>query len=121
MAQFMANLAFLRWLALLSYRLIGSKVSKLIHTTNQKLIVRSNTVNVRTVLKIMVQLYTLDDVKQRNGKNGARTWIVIHDIVYDATDYLKDVRVSMQWHIWIVLKIGVDNIFRVSVQIFELG
>lgn len=52
--------------------------------------------NVRTVLKIMVQLYTLDDVKQRNGKNGARTWIVIHDIVYDATDYLKDVRVSMQ-------------------------
>lgn len=40
----------------------------------------------------MSQLYTLDEVKIRNGKNGARTWIVIHDVVYDVTDYLNDVR-----------------------------
>lgn len=44
----------------------------------------------------MSQLFTLDEVKTRNGKNGARTWIIIHDIVYDATDYLKDVSESVQ-------------------------
>lgn len=40
----------------------------------------------------MVQFYTLEEVKLRNGENGARTWIILHDCVYDATDYLKDVR-----------------------------
>lgn len=40
----------------------------------------------------MVQFYTLDEVKQQNGQNGNRTWVVIHDCVYDATDYLADVR-----------------------------
>lgn len=41
----------------------------------------------------MTKFYTLDEVKFHNGKNGARTWIVIHDNVYDATDYLPDVRI----------------------------
>lgn len=40
----------------------------------------------------MVQFYTLEEVKLKNGQNGTRTWIVIHDCVYDATDYLADVR-----------------------------
>lgn len=40
----------------------------------------------------MVQFYTLEEVKLRNGQNGARTWIVIHDCVYDATEFLPDVR-----------------------------
>lgn len=40
----------------------------------------------------MSQLYTLDEIKQQNGKNGAKTWVVIHDNVYDVSDYLKDVR-----------------------------
>lgn len=39
----------------------------------------------------MSQLYTLNDVRQRNGKNGADTWIVIRDIVYDVTKYLDEV------------------------------
>lgn len=39
----------------------------------------------------MSQLYTLDEVKAHNGPNGARTWIVLHDNVYDVTDYLEDV------------------------------
>lgn len=40
----------------------------------------------------MSQLFTLAEIKQYNGKNGAKTWVVIHDIVYDVTDYLQDVR-----------------------------
>ncbi|RLU15641.1 hypothetical protein DMN91_011395 [Ooceraea biroi] len=32
--------------------------------------------------------YTLADVAKCNGKNGARTWIVVHDNVYDVTDYM---------------------------------
>lgn len=40
----------------------------------------------------MSQLYTLAEIKQHNGKNGAQTWVVIHDNVYDVSDYLKDVR-----------------------------
>lgn len=39
----------------------------------------------------MPQTYTLNDVRQRNGKNGADTWIVIIDIVYDVTKYLHEV------------------------------
>lgn len=39
----------------------------------------------------MSQLFTLDEVKPHNGKDGAKTWIVLHDNVYDVTDYLKDV------------------------------
>lgn len=39
----------------------------------------------------MSQLYTLNDVRQRNGENGADTWIVIRDIVYDVTKYLDEV------------------------------
>lgn len=41
----------------------------------------------------MVQFYTLEEVKLRNGKNGAQTWIVIHDCVYDATEFLEEVRI----------------------------
>lgn len=40
----------------------------------------------------MAELYTLEEVKKHNGKDSDRTWIVIHDIVYDPTDYMKDVR-----------------------------
>lgn len=43
----------------------------------------------------MAQLYTLNDVRQRNGKNGADTWIVIKDNVYDVTKYLNDVSVLL--------------------------
>lgn len=43
------------------------------------------------VLKIMSKLYTLEEIKSQNGKNGAKTWIVLHDNVYDVTDYLEDV------------------------------
>ncbi|XP_011142869.1 cytochrome b5 [Harpegnathos saltator] len=32
--------------------------------------------------------YSLADVAKCNGKNGARTWIVIYDCVYDVTDYM---------------------------------
>ncbi|XP_032689735.1 cytochrome b5-like [Odontomachus brunneus] len=32
--------------------------------------------------------YSLADVAKCNGKNGARTWVVIYDNVYDVTDYL---------------------------------
>lgn len=39
----------------------------------------------------MSQLYTLEEIKPHNGKNGSKTWIVIQDIVYDVSDYLKDV------------------------------
>lgn len=38
-----------------------------------------------------VQLYTLVEIKENNGQNGAPTWIVIRDIVYDVTTYLDDV------------------------------
>ncbi|XP_054001038.1 cytochrome b5-like [Hylaeus anthracinus] len=31
--------------------------------------------------------YTLKEVAQRDGNDGSRTWIVIHDNVYDVTDY----------------------------------
>lgn len=40
----------------------------------------------------MSQLYTLADIQQYNGKDGAKTCISIHDNVYDVTDYLEDVR-----------------------------
>lgn len=40
----------------------------------------------------MSQLYSLAEIKPHNGKNGAKTWVVIHDNVYDVSDYLKDVR-----------------------------
>lgn len=39
----------------------------------------------------MSQLFTLEEIKPNNGKDGAKTWIVLHDNVYDVTDYLKDV------------------------------
>lgn len=39
----------------------------------------------------MSQFYTLNDVRQRNGKNGTDTWIVIRDIVYNVTKYLDEV------------------------------
>lgn len=39
----------------------------------------------------MSQLYTLDEVQPHNGQNEARTWIVLHDNVYNVTDYLEDV------------------------------
>ncbi|XP_020290703.1 cytochrome b5-like [Pseudomyrmex gracilis] len=32
--------------------------------------------------------YSLADVAKCNGKNGARTWIVINDYIYDVTDYM---------------------------------
>ncbi|XP_031632631.1 cytochrome b5-like isoform X2 [Contarinia nasturtii] len=34
--------------------------------------------------------YTLEEIKQYNGQHGCRTCIVIHDLVYDVTEYLKD-------------------------------
>lgn len=45
--------------------------------------------------KKMPQLYTLNDVRQRNGKDGADTWIVIKDIVYNVTKYLDEVNASV--------------------------
>lgn len=65
--------------------------------------------------KIMSQSYSLDEVKTRNGQNGARTWIVIHDIVYDVTDYLNDVREKTKfwfeiWANWI----KIDKFVRMS-------
>ncbi|CAL1689112.1 unnamed protein product [Lasius platythorax] len=33
--------------------------------------------------------YSLADVAKCNGKNGARSWIVIYDNVYDVTDYMS--------------------------------
>ncbi|KAL6427122.1 hypothetical protein ACFW04_009346 [Cataglyphis niger] len=32
--------------------------------------------------------YSLADVGKCDGKNGARTWIVIYDNIYDVTDYI---------------------------------
>lgn len=40
----------------------------------------------------MSQVYTLDEVKTHNGRNGTNTWIVIEDSVYDVTNFLQDVR-----------------------------
>ncbi|XP_033338432.2 cytochrome b5 [Megalopta genalis] len=34
--------------------------------------------------------YHLNDVARRNGKDGADTWIVVHDMVYDVTKYKKE-------------------------------
>lgn len=31
--------------------------------------------------------YTLQEVAKNDGKNGANTWLVIHDMVYDVTAY----------------------------------
>lgn len=39
----------------------------------------------------MSKLYSLDEIKSNNGKNGAKTWIVLYDNVYDVTDFLKEV------------------------------
>lgn len=39
----------------------------------------------------MSQLFTLSEIKQYNGQDGAKTWVVIHDTVYDVTEYLVDV------------------------------
>lgn len=39
----------------------------------------------------MTTLYSLAEVSEQNGKDGAKTWIVIRDIVYDVTEYLDDV------------------------------
>lgn len=36
-------------------------------------------------------VYTMDEVKKNNNKDGARTWIVIRGVVYDVTDYLDEV------------------------------
>ncbi|XP_072746648.1 cytochrome b5 [Anoplolepis gracilipes] len=33
--------------------------------------------------------YSLADVAKCNGKNGAKTWIVLYDNVYDVTDYMS--------------------------------
>lgn len=33
--------------------------------------------------------YSLADIAKYNGKNGARTWIVLYDNVYDVTDYMS--------------------------------
>lgn len=54
----------------------------------------------------MSQLYTLDEVKQHNGKNGAKTWIVIRDIVYDVTEFLNEVSDLSQQ---ICLSIDIEN------------
>lgn len=35
-------------------------------------------------------LYSLNDVAERNGRDGADTWIVIHDMVYDVTKYKEE-------------------------------
>lgn len=35
--------------------------------------------------------YSMQEVAQRNGKNGAECWVVIKDIVYNFTPYLEDV------------------------------
>ncbi|XP_076223711.1 cytochrome b5 [Nomia melanderi] len=31
--------------------------------------------------------YTLKDVAKKDGRDGAETWLVIHDMVYDVTKY----------------------------------
>ena len=31
--------------------------------------------------------YTLKEVAQRDGRDGASTWIVLHDMIYDVTNY----------------------------------
>lgn len=33
----------------------------------------------------------MQEVAQRNAKNGAECWVVIKDIVYNFTPYLEDV------------------------------
>lgn len=38
-----------------------------------------------------VTLYKLEEIRPNNGQNGAPTWIVLKDIVYDVTSYLDDV------------------------------
>lgn len=43
----------------------------------------------------MSQLFSLKDVRERNGENGADTWIVIRDIVYNVTNYLDEVCVFL--------------------------
>ncbi|XP_055380081.1 cytochrome b5 [Condylostylus longicornis] len=34
------------------------------------------------------QLYSMEEVALRNGKNGARTWLIIKNSVYDLTEFL---------------------------------
>lgn len=51
-------------------------------------------IRIRRNCENMSQLYTLNDVRQRNGKDGADTWIVIKDVVYDVTTYLDQVNAS---------------------------
>ena len=38
----------------------------------------------------MSQTFTVDEVKQNNGKDGRPTWIIIKGAVYDVTNYMKD-------------------------------
>nr|XP_003705369.1 PREDICTED: cytochrome b5-like [Megachile rotundata] len=36
-----------------------------------------------------LQRYTLKEVAKQNGTDGNRIWIVLHDMVYDVTDYIN--------------------------------
>lgn len=58
---------------------------------NVQSLIKSVKVGNKTSAKNMSKLFTLEEIKSQNGKNGAKTWIVLHDNVYDVTDYLQDV------------------------------
>ena len=38
--------------------------------------------------------FSLQEVAERDGQNGAETWVVIKDIVYNMTEFLKEVKVK---------------------------
>lgn len=42
-----------------------------------------------------VIFYTLEEIKKNNGKDGNRIWIVYKDSVYDVTDYVENVSLSL--------------------------
>ncbi|XP_057672905.1 cytochrome b5-like [Diorhabda carinulata] len=37
-----------------------------------------------------VKFYTLEEISKHDGKQDARTWIIIRDVVYDVTNYLDN-------------------------------
>lgn len=42
----------------------------------------------------MTEVFTMDEVRLNNGKNGAHAWIAIKGVVYNVTDYLDEVRMK---------------------------
>lgn len=62
----------------------------------------------------MAQLFSLAEIKQYNGKSRDKTWVVIHDCVYDVTEYLQDVIDILK--LWIIENVNNTKIHFFSIQ-----